>query len=76
MHWKYHKINFKRGGLYINSPKTTNSNKNDNNCFQYAATASLNYEKVGKNIERIIKNKLFRSEYNWEGIKYPSKKDD
>ena len=39
-------------------------NKNDNNCFQYAATVTLNYEKIGKNPERITKIKLFISEYN------------
>ena len=49
-------------------------NKNDNKCFQYAATVALNYEKIGKNPERITKNKHFISKYNWERINYLPKK--
>ena len=32
-------------------------NKNDNKCFQYAATLALNHKKLGKKTERIIKIK-------------------
>ena len=49
-------------------------NKNDNKCFQYAATVALNYEKIGKNPERITKNMHFISKYNWERINYLPKK--
>ena len=72
LHYKCHKINFKRGESYINFVDRIKSkkaamnpiNKNDNNCFQYATTVTLNYEKIGKNPERITKIKLFISEYN------------
>ena len=36
----------------------------------------LNHEEVGKNPERITKIKPFINKYNWEGINFPSGKDD
>ena len=45
LHYKCHKINFKRGGSYINSPDWIKKKKGkikpknkDNKCFQKAAT--------------------------------------
>ena len=51
-------------------------NKKDNICFQYAVTVVLNHEERGKNPERITKVKPFINKYNWEGINFPSEKDD
>ena len=56
-----HKINFKRSGSNIESPDCIKNkkatinliNNKDNKCFQYAATFALNYEKIGKSLERI-----------------------
>ena len=81
---KCHKINLNRAGSYTDSPDwiknkkgTINPiNKKDNKCFQYAVTLPVNYEKIGKYAERIIKIKPFKNKYNWEGIHYPSEKDD
>ena len=62
MYYKCHKVNFKRGRSYINSPdwikkkKTTINRKNgDDKCFQYAATVALNYEEIKWDSERVIK---------------------
>ena len=57
LHYKFHKINLNRGRPYINFPdlrKNNNNNNNkkttinpindDDNCFQYAATVTLNHE--------------------------------
>ena len=49
-------------------------NKRDNKCFQYSVTAVLNHEEIGKNPERI--KKPFINKYKWEGINFPSEKDD
>ena len=53
MYYKCHKVNFKCGGSYIDSPdwikkkKATRNPKNtDNKCFQFAATVALNYEQI------------------------------
>ena len=51
-------------------------NKKDNKCVQYAITVALNHEEIAKHPERIRKIKSFINEYNWEGINYPSEKDD
>ena len=59
-----------------NEKATINSvNKKDNRSFQYAAKVLLNYEKIQKD-PKIIKIKPFINKYNWEGINYPSEKDD
>ena len=84
LYYKCYRINFNRGGSYIDSPDwiknkkaTINPiNKKDNKCFQYAITVTLNHEKIKKDLQRITKIKLFINKYNWEGINFPSKKND
>ena len=60
MHYKCHKVSFKRGGSHINSPPWLKSKKatkkpqsEDNKCFQYAATVALNYQDIKWNSERV-----------------------
>ena len=36
----------------------------------------LNHEEIKKDLQRIAKIKSFINIYNWEGINFPSKKDD
>ena len=75
MYYKSHKVHFKSGGSYIDSPdwikgKTTIYPKNeDDKCFHYETTIALNCERVS-NI------KPFINKYNWEGTNYPSKIGD
>ena len=84
LHYKCHKINPSYGGSYIDSPDwiknkkaTINSiNKKYDKYFQYTVTVALNQEKIGGHPERITKIKPFTYKYNWEGINFPSKKDD
>ena len=51
-------------------------NKKDNKCFHYTVTVLLNHENIEKNSEGITKIKPFINKYNWEGIYFPSEKDD
>ena len=82
LYYKCHKINLNRGGSYIDSPDwikkaTINPiNKKDNKRFQYAITVGLNYEEIRKHAERTTKIKYFINKYNWEGVNYPSEKND
>ena len=84
LYYKCHKINLNRGGSYIDSPDWMKSkkvtinpiNKKVNKCFRYAVTITLNHEEIKKDPQRITKIKLFVSKYNWEGINFPSEKDD
>ena len=54
LYYKCYKMNFKRSQSYIDSPERIKNkkatinflNKNDNKCFQNAATAALNYKKL------------------------------
>ena len=52
MYYKCHEVSFKQGDLYFDSldwikNKTTINAKNeDDNCFKYAATVALIYEKL------------------------------
>ena len=58
-------------GVTINTKNTK-----DNNCFQYAITAALNYRNIGHHPERISKIKLFINNYNWKDIEFPSHSKD
>ena len=66
LYYNLQKINLNRkGSSYIDSPKwlknkkaTINPKNNDNNCFQYALTAALNYQNIKSNPERISKIEL------------------
>ena len=37
---------------------------------------TLNYEEIKRDPQRITNTKPFINKYNWEGINYPSEKDD
>ena len=58
-------------GVTIN-PK---NNKN-NNCFQYAITAAMNYQNINCHPERISKLVPFIDNYNCKDIEYPSHSKD
>ena len=73
LYYHLQKISLKRGGSYIDSPKrlkngkvTMNPENNDDNCFQYALTVTLNYQNIKNNPERISKIKPFIDQYNWK----------
>ena len=74
----------KRGESYIKSPEwlknkkaTINpQNENDDNCFQYAITVALNYQNIGRDSQRISKNKPFINQYNWKRIEFPTEQKD
>ena len=51
-------------------------NKKDSKCFQYAVTVTLNCEKIKKSCKEQQKIKPFINKYSWEGINFPSEKDD
>ena len=53
LYYNCHKVNFKRGGSYIDSPDwiknikaTINPKHEDDKYFQYAATVALKYEEI------------------------------
>ena len=83
MYCKCHKLNFKPGGSYIDSPDwiknkkaTVNLKNEDDKGFQQAVTLALNYEEIKWNPERLSNVKPFMNKYNWKGINFASKKDD
>ena len=84
MYYKCYKINLNCVGSYIDYPDFIKSkkatinpiNKKENKCFQYAVTVALHYVEIGKHAERITKIKPFINKYSWEGINFPSEKDD
>ena len=60
MHYKCYKINFGRGGLYIDSPDwikkkkaTINPKNEDGKCFLYVVTVALNYGEIESHPERV-----------------------
>ena len=81
LYYDLNKICLNRGGSYIptttvdwlSGKKTTINpqNKKDDNCFQYALTVALNYEKIEDNHQRTSKTKPFINQYNWNEIDFP-----
>ena len=84
LEYQLHKTNLNRGSSYIESPEwiknkgVTKNPKNtkDNNCFQYAIIAALNYQNIDHHPERISKLKPFMNNYNWKGKEFPSHSKD
>ena len=84
LEYHLHKISLNRGSSYIKSSEwiknkgvTINpKNTKNNNCFQYAITAALNYQNIDSHPERISKLKPFINNYNWKNIEYPSHSKD
>ena len=80
LYYKCHKINFKYGASYIDSPDQTKKKKaiinpkniNDR-CFQYAVMVALNYGEMKWIPERISNFKPFMNKYNRDKMKYSSK---
>ena len=80
LEYHLHKISLNRGSSYIESPEwiknkgvTINpKNTKNNNCFQYAITAAMNYQNINCHPERISKLEPFINNYNWKDIEYPS----
>ena len=74
----------KRAESYIVSPKwlknkeATISRKieNDDSCFQYAITAALNHQNIGRDLQRISKIKPFINQYNWKETEFPTEQKD
>ena len=84
LEYHLHKINLNRGSSCIESPEwlynkgaTINTkNTEDNNCYQYAIIAALNYQNINNHPERISKLKPFVNNYNWKDIEFPSHSKD
>ena len=80
LEYHLHKISLNRGSSYIDSPEWIKhkkviinpKNTNDNNCFQYAIIAALNYQNIDHNLGRISKLKSFIDNYNWDNIYFPA----
>ena len=84
MNYDINKITINRGGSYTESPTCLKSkkctinpqNEKGNNCFQYALTVALNYEKINNHPEKLSKIRRFTDQYNWSQINFPSNQKD
>ena len=79
LYYNFNKISISRGGSHIDSPKwlkgkksIVNQKNNNNKCFQYAVTLTLNIDQINDHPERISKIKPFIEKYNWKDIDFPS----
>ena len=80
----YNVLKEKEQKRYFNSPEwiknkgvTINpKNTKDNNCFQYATIAALNYQNINHHPERIYTLEPFIDNYNLKGIEFPSHSKD
>ena len=83
LYYILNKVSLSRGGSYIDSPKwlknkmaTINPKNNDDKCFQYALTVTINYEKFKKDLQIIPKIKAFIDQCNRKDIDFPSHSKD
>ena len=83
LYYKLHKISLNRTGSNIDSSQwlenkkaTINPKDKDDKCFQYAATAALDYRNIKSNPEVISKINPFIDQYNWKEIDFSSHKKD
>ena len=69
-----------KNNLELHSSEWLRSKKesitNDDNCFQNALNDSVNYQRVKKDPQRILKLKPYINQYNWKDIKFSSDKED
>ena len=61
----------------VEKQKSNNKSKkhNDNNCFQYALTAALNYQNITSHLERVSNHKPFIDQYNWKERNFPPEQE-
>ena len=83
LYYDFNEISLNRGGSYKDSPKwlkdkksTINIKNNDDKCFQYAATLTLNLDKIKRDPQRISKIKPFIDQYNWKDTDFPPTNKD
>ena len=83
LYYKCYEINLNQGRQYndffigLKNKKTTINPANDNDkCFQYTITVTLDYEEIGKYSRRMSVIKLLINKYNWNGINYPLGNND
>ena len=80
LEYHLHKISLNRSSSYINSPEWLKNKKviinpqntEDNKCFQYAITTTLNYRNIDHHPQRSSKLKPFIDNYNWDNICFPA----
>ena len=83
LYYHLQKTSLKRtGSSDIDSPKwlknkktTINPKNNDNNCFQCALTAALNYQNIKNHPERVSNLKPFIDQYNQKEKIFPPKQE-
>ena len=70
---KCHRITFRRGGSYIDSPDwikkkkaTINPKNKDDKCSQYAVMVALNYGEIAAHPERVSNIEPFINKLNWQ----------
>ena len=83
MYYRCHKVNFKRGNSYIDTPDwmkkkkgTINLKNKDDKCFQNAVTLAFNYGEIESHPERVSNTNPFINKYKWKGKNYISTIDD
>ena len=79
LYYGLHKTSLKIGGSHIKSARwlrnkraTINIKNNDDNCFQYAISVALEYNKIENQPEITSNIKPFINQYTWKEMDFPS----
>ena len=73
----FHQLNLTRGSSYLPLSKwlahkkaIINPKNEDQECFKWAVIATLRWEEINKDPQRISKLKRFEADFDWSGIRF------
>ena len=74
----FHRLNLTMGSSYVPLPDwltkkkaIINPKNSDMECFKWAVIATMKWEEIGNNPERVSKLKRYEGEFDWSGLEFP-----
>ena len=74
----FHRLNLMRGSSYVPLPDwlmkkkaIINPKNSDMECFKWAVIATMNWEEIGNNPERVSKLRRYEGDFDWSDIEFP-----
>ena len=75
----FHRLHLTRGSSYIPLPDwlakkkaIINPKNSDLECFKWAVIASMRWEEIDRDHQRISKLRRYEDDFDWDGIKLPA----
>ena len=79
MNIDFHRLNLTRGSSYIPLPEwlakrkaIINPKNSDMECFKWAVIATMRWEEIDRDHQRISKLRRYEDDFDWDGMKFPA----